>query len=205
MQQETAAQLKPMMTLMESVKTCLSKYADFSGRATRAEFWWWILATTLVSVVLNVLDGILGFFLLGIYGGAPFGLNSLDLLSTLFALAIILPGLAVTVRRLHDIGRTGWWQLVWIVIGLAGFIPAASGIALSVVSALSSGSGWNALGEASFWVPIAIGVALTALVWLGLFVWWLIWMVTPGQPGPNIYGPDPRLWAPEPSPQADAS
>ena len=203
MQQGIAGQPKPMMTLMESVKTCLRKYADFSGRATRAEYWWWVLATTLVSVALNVLDGFLGFFLLGLYPGAsPFGLNSFDLLSSLFTLAIILPGLAVTARRLHDIGRTGWWQLAWIVIALVGFIPAASGIALSVATAFSSGSGWNELGEPSFWIPVAIGLALSALVWLGLFVWWLIWMVTPGQPGPNTYGPNPGVWAPETPPQA---
>ncbi|MDE2779811.1 MAG: DUF805 domain-containing protein [Chloroflexota bacterium] len=192
-----------MMTIQESVKTCLRKYADFSGRATRAEFWWWVLVTALVSFVINAIESAFGIF-----GGRllpiPYFIG-IDPLSTIYTLAILLPGLAVTVRRLHDIGRTGWWQLVWIMIALAGFIPVASGIALSVTSLISSGSGWNALGEPAFWIPVAIGLGLSALVWLGLFVWWLIWMVTPGQPGPNIYGPDPRVWPPEASPQADVS
>lgn len=203
MQQGAAGQPKPMMTIQESVKTCLRKYADFSGRATRAEFWWWVLVTALVSFVINAIESAFGIF-----GGRllpiPYFIG-IDPLSTIYTLAILLPGLAVTVRRLHDIGRTGWWQLVWIMIALAGFIPVASGIALSVTSLISSGSGWNALGEPAFWIPVAIGLGLSALVWLGLFVWWLIWMVTPGQPGPNIYGPDPRVWPPEASPQADVS
>lgn len=206
MQQGAAARAKPMMTMMQSVKTCLRKYADFSGRATRAEFWWWVLATTLVSLALNMLDIILGFFFLALIPISGLsGLYGLDLLSSLFALAIILPGLAVTVRRLHDTGKTGWWQLVWIVIGVAGVIPIASSIALSAISAFSGGSGWSEVGEFSFWIPIAIGLALSVMVWLGLFVWWLIWMVTPSQPGPNIYGPDPRVWTSDPPPQVGGS
>ena len=191
MQQGTTAQPKPMMTIQESVKTCLRKYADFSGRATRAEFWWWVLATVIASFVIGAVDGFINS-LTGAYSFSP--------LSTIFGLAVLLPDLAVTCRRLHDIGKSGWWQLVWVVMAIIGFIPVASGIAFSAISAYSSGSGWDSLGELSFWIPIAIGLAISVLVWLGLFVWWLIWMVRPSQPGPNVHGPDPHAWASD-SPQ----
>ena len=98
------------MPIQEAVKVCLRKNADFGGRATRPEFWWWVLATTIASLVLGAVDSLIGV-LTGGYGYSPF--------STIFTLAILLPHLAVTARRLHDIGKTGWWQ-----VGLA---PAGRG------------------------------------------------------------------------------
>ena len=87
------------MDFMTSIKTCLGKYADFNGRARRSEFWWWILATEVVNILLRVL-------------GVP-------LLATLVALAVFVPTLAVGSRRLHDTGRSGWWQLIALtVIGI---------------------------------------------------------------------------------------
>ena len=100
---------KPMMTFPEAIKSCLRQYARFSGRATRAEYWWWALGTVVVSFLLGILDGI-------IFG---FELDNLRVFGILFPLAALLPWLAVTARRLHDIGRTGWWQLVW----LGGILP----------------------------------------------------------------------------------
>ena len=118
-------QSKPMMTIQESVKTCIRKYADFSGRATRAEYWWWVLATTIVSFMISGVDT----FIRSVAGWeiySPF--------QSLFGLAILLPGLAVTCRRLHDIGKTGWWQLVWYAIGFLGVIPLIVGVIIFVVS-----------------------------------------------------------------------
>ena len=82
------------MTFQESIKLCFNKYADFSGRATRSEFWWFVLFIILASMVLSVVSGIL---------------------SGLFSLATIVPSLAVGARRLHDIGRSGWWQLLGLI------------------------------------------------------------------------------------------
>lgn len=81
--------------MVEAVTSCFSRYATFSGRASRSEYWWWTLFVVLVTV-----------------GGAMVN----DTLSGLLSLATLLPFLAVAARRLHDIGRSGWWQLV-------GFIP----------------------------------------------------------------------------------
>jgi uncharacterized membrane protein YhaH (DUF805 family) len=96
------------MTFQDSVRICLSKYADFNGRARRSEFWWFFLFTIIVSFVASILDTILGTD----YAGSTSG----GLINSLASLALLLPGLAVGARRLHDTGRSGWWQLLWIVI-----------------------------------------------------------------------------------------
>lgn len=92
------------MTFVESIKVCFSKYADFTGRAVRSEFWWWTLFTFLVSVATGLVS---------------------EMVSGLFSLATILPSLAVGARRLHDTDRSGWWQLLW-------FIPVIGWIILLV-------------------------------------------------------------------------
>jgi uncharacterized membrane protein YhaH (DUF805 family) len=83
------------MTFVESVRTCFTKYADFNGRAPRSEFWWWALFNVVAITALDVIS---------------------DKLSLAFTLATLLPYFAVTSRRLHDTGRSGWLQLL-------GFIP----------------------------------------------------------------------------------
>lgn len=82
------------MTIVESIKSCFSKYADFSGRASRSEFWWWVLFTFLASMVLGFVS---------------------PMVSGLFSLAVLLPSIAVGARRLHDTDRSGWLQLVWLI------------------------------------------------------------------------------------------
>ncbi|MFT6534190.1 MAG: uncharacterized membrane protein YhaH (DUF805 family) [Alpinimonas sp.] len=96
------------MTFVESIKAVLTNYAGFTGRASRSEFWWFYLFTVLVSLVFNVLSG-------G-NAGSFFGI-----VSALVSLALLLPSLAVGVRRLHDIGRSGWY-LLFALIPLAGII-----------------------------------------------------------------------------------
>ena len=96
------------MTFQDSIRVCFKKYADFEGTATRSEFWWFILFVILVSAALQ--------------------LFSQDL-SGVWGIAILLPQLAVGARRLHDIGKSGWWQLFWLV-------PVAGLIVLIVLWAL---------------------------------------------------------------------
>ena len=88
------------MTFVESIKICFSKYADFNGRASRPEFWWWVLFVVLVSGATGAVS---------------------HMLSGLFSLAVLVPGLAVAARRLHDTDRSGWLQLV-ALIPLIGWI-----------------------------------------------------------------------------------
>ncbi len=88
------------MTFQESVRVCLSKYADFSGRASRSEYWWFFLFVFLASLGTSMIHEVLG---------------------GIFALATLLPSIAVTARRLHDTNRSGWWQLIYF-IPLIGWI-----------------------------------------------------------------------------------
>lgn len=87
------------MTFAESVKTCIAKYATFSGRATRSEYWYFVLFNLLLSIVAMVIDGVIG----------------IQVLSTVVSLGLLVPGLAVAVRRLHDIGKKGIMFLVGCV------------------------------------------------------------------------------------------
>lgn len=94
------------MNMPDAVRSVLTNYANFNGRARRSEYWWWVLAVVLVSLVLNILEAALG---------------TGSILSTLFSLAILVPGLAVGARRLHDTGKSGWLLLIGL-IPLVGFI-----------------------------------------------------------------------------------
>jgi uncharacterized membrane protein YhaH (DUF805 family) len=95
------------MDFMTAVRTCLSKYVDFSGRARRSEYWYFALFSFLVGVVTNILDTVVGTD----YDGATSG----GLINTVVSLALFLPSLAVGVRRLHDIDKSGWWILIGII------------------------------------------------------------------------------------------
>jgi uncharacterized membrane protein YhaH (DUF805 family) len=94
------------MDFMTAVRTCLSKYVDFSGRARRSEFWYFVLFTFLLGIVATVVDLALGT--------EDFNSGN-GLVNTLSVLALFLPSVAVGARRLHDIGRSGWWQLIGLV------------------------------------------------------------------------------------------
>ena len=179
-----------MMTLPDAVRQVLRKYADFSGRASRPEYWWWVLATVIASLILGTLDT----FIVSLIDrpGAFSPLNGI------FSLAVLLPGLAVSARRLHDIGKTGWWILLWFVVALFGWIPVGVGIAFAALAGVFSG-----IIEESAVVVLAVGAIVTVLVQLGLILWLILWMARQGQPGVNSFGPDPRpgtgLMPPPPS------
>ena len=91
------------MNFFEAVSSGFRNYVNFSGRAIRSEYWYWTLFVTIVVGVLGVIDGA---FLPGAWMGR------FSMANMIVSLALILPGLAVSVRRLHDIDRTGWWLLL---------------------------------------------------------------------------------------------
>lgn len=99
------------MDLMTSVRTCVKKYADFTGRAPRSELWWFALATAIASLILTVID-------FSLFNGLA---AEIGVLSSIFGLAVILPQLSVGARRLHDINRSGWWQLL-ILLPVIGWL-----------------------------------------------------------------------------------
>ena len=82
------------MDFQTAVKTCFSKYADFNGRASRSEYWWFVLAEVIVLIVASLIH---------------------QFVYVIAALGFLLPALAVGARRLHDMGKSGWFQLVWLI------------------------------------------------------------------------------------------
>jgi uncharacterized membrane protein YhaH (DUF805 family) len=109
----------------------LKKYADFSGRARRREYWFFVLFNIIICVVLSVCD-----VFVGTYSAAA----SVGILSGIYTLAVLIPGIAVTVRRLHDTGRSGWWILIALV-------PIVGWIVLLVFMLIDSQPGQNAYGS----------------------------------------------------------
>ena len=94
------------MNFQTSIKTCFNKYAVFSGRASRSEFWFFVLFGLLGGVISAIIDTmILGY---SVEVNGPINL--------IFSVALILPSIAVTTRRLHDINKSGWWQLLWLTV-----------------------------------------------------------------------------------------
>lgn len=102
------------MTFQDAIRTCLGKYADFQGRARRAEYWWWVLFVILASIAAGIVDSLIGAALTGGGGGLP-------VFGAAVSLAAFLPSLAVAVRRLHDTDRSGWWYLL-VLLPVIGFI-----------------------------------------------------------------------------------
>jgi uncharacterized membrane protein YhaH (DUF805 family) len=111
------------MSFIESIQTCFSKYVTWQGRAGRAEYWWWVLFAFIVYIVGFIID---------LVAKSPIPV-------IILALVLLLPSLAVVVRRLHDTGRSGWWY--WIAL-----IPFVGGIIL-LVFVCSASTGSNQYGN----------------------------------------------------------
>ena len=94
------------MDFQTSIKTCFKKYADFSGRASRSEFWWFELFLLIASIVAMIID----IMMLG------YTFEDDGPIQIIFAVVTFLPVIAVGARRLHDINRSGWWQLLYITL-----------------------------------------------------------------------------------------
>lgn len=133
------------MNFQTSVKTCLTeKYADFSGRASRSEYWWFILA----SVVGGIIASFLGWVIYLIY-----------------TLALIVPAAAAGYRRLQDTGRVGWYIFVPVGLGLASMFltPAAPMVVDGQMTQMPS------MGSMGLMAILAVVQLVVALV----FLWWL--------------------------------
>jgi len=125
---------RQLVSFVDAIKTVLSKYATFSGRARRSEYWFWALAAAIVGIIANVIDQAMG--------AKP---GQVGVLSGIVALALLLPNLAVMARRLHDTSRSAWW----ILIGLVPFVGAI----VLIVFAVQDSHGDNQYGPS----PKAVG------------------------------------------------
>ena len=89
------------MGFSEAVRTVFGKYIAFDGRAGRSEYWYWVLFVVIVSIVLSIVDSMFGLMV-----------GTSGILSTLFGLATVVPSVAVAIRRMHDVGKSGWFVLI---------------------------------------------------------------------------------------------
>ena len=148
--------------MTESVKTCFSKYAVFSGRAQRSEFWWFFL----FSVVSSAIAGIV------------------PVIGQIYPLVLLIPSLAVSARRLHDTGRSAWWLLLYLASILAMGIAFVGGLLIWVFES-------ERPNDEGALISLALIAIVSFFIALGCSIAPLIFCVLPGTVGPNRYGPDP--------------
>jgi uncharacterized membrane protein YhaH (DUF805 family) len=151
---------------MEWYLMVIKKYATFTGRARRQEYWMFILFNFLIGIVLSIFDNVLGLT----YDYSEY--NSGGALNSLYSLFVFIPSLAVTIRRLHDVNKSGW--LIGIMyIGIAVFV----GMVFFMVAVSSFG----------------LMLFLPILMMLGYGIYLFVLTVTEGTSGPNKYGEDPKI------------
>ncbi len=140
--------------IIENFKTVLTKhYIDFQGRARRSEFWWYILVVIVIQIILSIIQRFIGT----------------PILTGLLSLALLLPNLGISVRRLHDLDKTGWWIL----------LPIAPSLLAIICMFLFQ---WTLV--MIFWVAtLACAILL------------IYWYAQPGSSGQNKFGPDPKAGA----------
>ena len=152
------------MNPIEAVTSVFRNFANFNGRAQRSEFWWFVLFSFISQAILNFVP----------------------VLGPIYALALLLPSLAVTARRLHDTNRTAWWMLLYL-IPVLGFIVLV--IIALVMLGINAFDPWEA-GEVE-WGVLGILFLVWLLVSIAAWVALLVFQILPGTVGPNRYGPDP--------------
>ena len=163
----------------DAIRSVFSKYVTFSGRARRSEYWYFYLFSILVGMVAGVIDTVLvtstgmGEAFRG--SGGP--------VAAICQLALILPSLAVTVRRLHDTNHSGWLLLGFIAYCVVAVVVFVVGIGAAIGTSNS---------QANFGSPVAILGLVLVLGIFGFGIYIFVLMVSSGTPGENRYGADPK-------------
>ena len=173
---------------MEYMILPLRRYADFQGRSRRMEYWMFFLFNILVGIGFGVVTAMLGGGMAAMgnptasaaAGGA---IGIVALINVIFSLAMLIPSIAVAVRRLHDLGRTGWWLLAPVGFYLIGFVVML-GSGLSALTAGTSGSLGMGVGLVAGGVLLMVGAVLALVL--------LVFFFMEGTRGPNRFGPDPK-------------
>ena len=122
------------MDFMTAVKTCLGKYATFQGRAARSEYWFFTLFMFITSMIASVIAGA--------------SLGVLSVLPMVLLIGLFVPSIAVSVRRLHDLDKSGWWILIIL-------IPLIGGLVLLWWSCKRGTEGQNMFGSDPLWTALA--------------------------------------------------
>lgn len=154
---------------------CFKQYADFGGRARRSEYWWFMLINFINTMIL-IVGTFVPLIKLGMNYSSIDDMDDLELIKAIannpffylyiiYYLAVLIPSISVSVRRLHDIGRSGYWYFLFI--------------GCSMISSLTN-------------VTTGIVRIILTLVVLALSILFLVWLFTDSQPGTNIWGPNPK-------------
>ena len=139
----------PMVGFVHGIRLGFQNYFRFNGRSRRSEYWWWTLFSTLCLP-----------------------LTMIPLLGFLLGIVLWIPRISVTTRRLHDVGKSGWWQLWLVLLALVPWIVVIAS------------QGTNSLVGPILIAPLALDA--------GLAIMFVVWLTRKGDEGPNKYGPDPR-------------
>lgn len=163
----------------------LKRFAQFSGRSRPAEFWMFFLLQAIIYTVLIVAALVIGGAAAGLSADASNGMATANgivgmiatfgifaAIGALIYLVFLVPNIAVSVRRLHDTDKSGWWLMLY-------WGPVLVSLALTVVGGLTQSSGLTGVGS-----------IISLISWIGSLVL-LVFMILPGTPGPNQYGPSP--------------
>lgn len=134
-----------MVSFPDAIKMFFARYTDFQGRSRRSEYWW--------VVLFNLIIGLVGGLLIGLTGGAGLETGDLNPVSMiligillLYVLAIIIPSIALFVRRLHDINQTGWIYLGLVIAGLIPLLNLIAAVAQIVIALIPGTAGPNKYG-----------------------------------------------------------
>lgn len=174
------------MGFFEAVKTCLKKSFVFTGRARRSEYWWWTLFSFILGLIISfaaeeipednvllMLLSALGLLALGVYLG--------------------IASFAVATRRLHDIGRSGWWYgatlifgVVWTVWVMVKMVGLVGGMNLDHVDVESDAFALTVIGE------MLGDIVIPYILYIAYSIMLLVWYCKDSQPGANRYGDNPK-------------
>ena len=158
------------MDMMKAAKLFITNYFDFSGRASRGEFWWAYLAFFIVSIILAIVDAAIGVIIFG-FTGSEFLLNN-GFFSNIFSLVTFIGWISLTSRRLQDNGHSGWWQLSYFSI-----IPT---IILWVFFISADGN------------PVLLSFSIIfTIITLALYILILVWLILPPTEDENKWGSNP--------------
>jgi len=187
----------------------LARYADFNGRSRRSEYWLWALFLFLLNLALTIVQYTLMFSTMGVTHdghmsagtGAGFGMAMLiNLLKFVVFLALVVPSVAVAVRRMHDINRTGWWILLPSAVSLVALVIVFSTTGADLFRQIGELSKNNNSSDPAASLNMVFSI-MRMLLWvviptLAAKVVTFVFRVTEGTKGANRYGPDPKGGAP---------
>ena len=174
---------RPRLTLRQAIRLCWDKYTDFTGRARRSEYWWFVIAITVILLIPRLLL----HYMPDVFDDSAQGYDVLWLIPEILimlalgvgTLLLLLPSFAVTTRRLHDVGRSGWW-----------IVALAVGCDMAACDSLNEWEMLRAISDTST-TTFAIVLALY-LVHLAVSITILVFTLLDSHRGENKYGPSPK-------------